>query len=140
MADQVINSGAKTLNEKWVDMGDGTHARRVAASSVNADGSQQTALPPGRAAAANSVPTVMSNEDYAAIRQTYRRAAAVGPTAGDAVIVSGVTTAGTITLTLAGGGSVTLSVPLGSSVLPFAATAAALGTAVGGTFQSLFYL
>jgi hypothetical protein len=81
----------------------------------------------------------LSNQDYDRVGQTYRRSAAVGATAGDAVLVTGVTTAGTVTLTLANGGSATLSVPLGSTVLPFAATAAALGTAVGGTFSSLFF-
>lgn len=69
----------------------------------------------------------------------YRRAAAVSAAAGDGVIVTGVTTAGTVTLTLANGGAVTVSVPLGSTILPFGVTAAALGTAVGGTFQSLFF-
>jgi hypothetical protein len=38
-------------------------------SSVNADGSAQTALPPGRAAAAASVPVVLSTEDLAALRR-----------------------------------------------------------------------
>lgn len=71
---------------------------------------------------------------------SYRRAAAVGATPGDGVLVSGVTTAGTVTLTLANGGTVTESVPLGSTRLPYGVTAAALGTAVGGTFQSLFYV
>jgi hypothetical protein len=70
----------------------------------------------------------------------YRRAAAVSATAGDGVIVTGVTTAGTVTLTLQNGGSLTVSVPLGSTILPLGVTAAALGTAVGGTFQSLFFV
>lgn len=108
-------------------------------ATVAVDPATGTATPSGRAAAANSRPVVLSNEDYARISQTYRRAAAVGATAGDAVLVTGVTTAGTVTLTLANGGTATLSVPLGSTVLPFAATAAALGTAVGGTFSSLFF-
>jgi hypothetical protein len=69
---------------------------------------------------------------------SYSRAAGVGAGGSDAILVTGVTTAGTVVLTLAGGGSVTWSVPLGSSILPFSATAAALGTAVGGTFQALF--
>lgn len=105
----------------------------------NPDGSSQSALPPGRATAANSVPVALSSEDYARLSQTYRRAAAVNAGAGDAVFVTGVTTAGTVTLTLSGGGTVTVSVPIGSSTLPFSATAAALGTAVGGTFQNLFF-
>ena len=70
----------------------------------------------------------------------YRRAAAVSATAGDGVIVTGVTTAGTVTLTLQNGGTLTVSVPLGSTILPLGVTAAALGTAVDGTFQSLFFV
>lgn len=108
-------------------------------ASVAVDPATGAAMPSGRASAASSRPVVLSNEDYARISQTYRRAAAVNATPGDAVLVTGVTTAGTVTLTLANGGTATLSVPLGSTVLPFAATAAALGTAVGGTFQSLFF-
>lgn len=113
----------------------------VVAISLDATGVPATALPAGRASSSASVPTVLSNEDKLALYRAggaYRRATAVGATAGDAVLVTGVTTAGTVTLTLAGGGSVSISVPLGSSILPFAAIAAALGTAAGGTFQSLF--
>lgn len=114
-------------------------ANPITVAQSDGSGGTATGLPPGRANAAASVPVTLSNEDYARISQTYRRAAAVGATAGDAVLVAGVTTAGTVTLTLANGGTATLSVPLGSTVLPFAATAAALGTAVGGTFSSLFF-
>ncbi|WP_376742504.1 hypothetical protein [Ensifer canadensis] len=89
---------------------------------------------------ANPVVVSQSGASQAASAGVYSRAAAVSSTAGQGVLVSGVTTAGTVTLTLANGGSVTLSVPLGSTVLPFAATAAVLGTAVGGTFQSLFFV
>lgn len=102
-------------------------------------GSAQTALAPGRAAAASSAPMVLSNEDLAVVRQTYRRVAAVGATAGDALLVTGVTAAGTVNVTLSGGGSITINVPVGSSIWPFAASAAALGNAVGGAFQSLFF-
>lgn len=89
-----------------------------------------------------SAPVVVSksiSSDLASAAGVYRRATAVSATASDGVLVSGVTTAGTITLTLAGGGSVTVNVPLGSTILPFSVTAAALGSAVGGTFQSLFF-
>lgn len=137
MADKFVNSGAASLAERWRDNGDGSFAKTVA--TVDVDPSTGTATPSGRTSAANSKPVVLSNEDYARISQTYRRAAAVGATAGDAVLVTGVTTAGTVNLTLANGGTVSVSVPIGSAVLPFAATAAALGTAVGGTFQSLFF-
>lgn len=108
----------------------------------NADGTAYVPPSPptlGRAAASASSPVALSNEDYARISQTYRRAAAVGAGGGDAVLVSGVTTAGTVSLTLVNGGTAVVSVPLGSSVLPFAATAASLGSALGGTFQNLFF-
>lgn len=70
--------------------------------------------------------------------QKYTRVAAVGAGGSDAIIVSGVTTAGTVVLTLKGGGTVTWAVALGSTILPFDATAANLGTAVGGTFQAAY--
>lgn len=102
-------------------------------------GTAQAQLAPGRGAAASSSPVVLSNEDIAAVRQTYRRSGAVGATAGDALLVTGVTTAGTINVTLAGGGSIAINVPVGSSIWPFAASGAALGSALGGTFYSLFF-
>lgn len=68
----------------------------------------------------------------------FSRSAAVNSTPGHALWVQGVSTAGTINITLAGGGTLTPTVGLGSTLLPFAVTAATLGTAVGGTFQSLF--
>lgn len=144
MADQpftggIVNAGV-ALPEKAVDMGDGTYARRVAAVSVSSAGAVQDGLPAGRAAPGASVPVAPDTVALAGINQTYTRAAAVGATAGNAVLVTGVTTAGTVTLTLSGGGTVTINAPLGSSIWPFAATAAALGTAVGGTFQSLFFV
>lgn len=117
MADTPFTGGIATnghvLPEKAVDLGDGTFARAVS--------------------------SVSSAAQAAAARQTYTRAAAVSATPGDAVLISGVTTLGTVTLTLSGGGTVVVSVPVGSTILPFAVTAAALGTALGGTFQSLFF-
>lgn len=116
----------------------GTAANPLVTSASDGSGGTATGLPPGRAAAASSVPVVLSTEDFARVSQTYRRATAVG-TAGDAVFVTGVTTAGTVTFTLVNGGSLTVSVPLGTSIFPFSITAAALGTAVGGIFQTLFF-
>lgn len=113
--------------------------RVTSAGAETGSGTVVDALPPGRATPANSVPVVLSTEDQADNKGTYRRAAAVGATAGDGLVVTGVTTAGTITLTLVNGGSLTLNVALGSTILPLGVTAAALGTAVGGSFQSLFY-
>jgi hypothetical protein len=118
--------------------GDEVGAEVVVALAVDAAGNQASGLPPGRAAASASVPTVLSNEDFARISQTYRRAAAVAAGGGDAVLVSGVTTAGPVTLTLVNGGSAVVSVPVGSTVLPFSATAAAMGS-TGGTAQNLFF-
>ncbi len=89
---------------------------------------------------ANPLVTGASAASSSASAGIYKRAAAVSATAGDGVFVTGVTTAGTVTLTLVNGGTLTVSVPLGSAVLPFSVTAAALGTAVGGTFQSLFFV
>lgn len=88
---------------------------------------------------ANPMTVSSSAASSSAAAGIYRRAAAVGATAGDGVFISGVTTAGTVTLTLQNGGTLTVSVPVGSTLLPLGVTAAALGTAVGGTFQSLFF-
>lgn len=107
-------AGTNRLPEMMVDMSDGTFARRMVSVSDAATASASAGI--------------------------YRRAAAVSATAGDGVIVTGVTTAGTVTLTLQNGGTLTVSVPLGSTILPLGVTAAALGTAVGGTFQSLFFV
>jgi hypothetical protein len=65
MADVLRANADSALRERWKDNGDGTYSRVMASAAVNADGSSQTALPPGRAAATSSVPTVASNEDFA---------------------------------------------------------------------------
>lgn len=114
MADQgfiggIVANGV-SLPEKAVDMGDGTYARVVTSSAA----------------------------DKATASGAYRRSAAVSSTPGQGVLITGVTTAGTANFTLAGGGALVVNVPLGSTILPLAITAASLGTAVGGTFQSLF--
>lgn len=132
-----IQPAGDTYN--YIQAGQQKQAELVATISVDpATGSAQTALPPGRSTPANSVPVAPDTVALAGINQTYNRATTVGSTAGNAVLVSGVTTAGTVTFTLTTG-SVTINVPLGSSIWPFGATAAALGTAVGGTFSSLFF-
>lgn len=69
---------------------------------------------------------------------SYSRAAAVGAGGSDAIVVTGVTVAGTIVITLKGGGTVTREVPVGSIELPYNATDVTAGTAVGGAFQALF--
>lgn len=114
-------------------------ANPITVAQSNGSGGTATALPPGRASAASSVPVVLSNEDFARVSQSYRRSAAVSATAGDGVIVTGVTTAGTVNFTLVNGGTLSVNVPLGTSIFPFSVTAATLGTAVGGTFASLFF-
>lgn len=134
-----LASNGHALPEMAVDAGDGTFMRKVATVAVSGSGTAVPANPNGRADQSASAPVAIDNAALAGVNQTYTRAAAVGATAGNAVLVTGVTTAGTVTLTLVGGGSVTLNVPLGSSIWPFGATAAALGTALGGTFQSLFF-
>ena len=116
MADKFLPSGAGSLPERWYEQSDGSFARAGAAK--------------------------LSAEDKLALDKAgavFRRSASVSATAGDGLLVSGVTTAGTISLTLAGGGTVTPTVGLGSTILPFSVTAATLGTVVGGTFQSLFF-
>lgn len=63
-------------------------AEVVATIGLNGDGTPQTALPPGRAAAASSVPTVMSNEDLAAVlpgKTTTNRSLATSTTAAAAM-------------------------------------------------------
>lgn len=80
----------------------------------------------------------MSTTDRNSLSGVYRRAAAVNAIAGDGLFISGVTTAGAITVTLANGGSLNVNVPIGSTLLPLSATAVNLGT-TGGTAQSLFF-
>jgi len=121
--------------------------RIVGGATNNPDGTpvggSPTFLPPGRAAATASVPVVLSNEDKLSLDKasgTYRRATAVSATAGDGLLITGVTTAGTVNITFGGGGSSVINVGLGTTQLPYGVTAATAGTAVGATFQSLFYV
>lgn len=55
-------------------------------------------------------------------------------TAGKAVLVNA-TTAGTVIVAFAGGGSATVNVALNTTILPFAATNVTFGTAVGTAFN-----
>lgn len=70
------------------------------------------------------------------IAGTYVRADALSPAGSDAVCISA-TVAGTVTLTMAAGGSVTISVPVGTTILPLSVSSAANGTATA-TYQGLF--
>lgn len=110
MADKTFSGGIPFAPETARDMGDGTYARVVA----------------------------LAASDRSAIAGVYRRSTAVGATPGDGLLISGVTTAGAVTITLAGGGSISVNVPVGSTVLPFSATAVNVGT-TGGTASSLFF-
>jgi hypothetical protein len=89
--------------------------------------------------AANPMFTSAAASSNSASAGIYRRAAAVSATAGDGVFITNVTTAGSVNLTLQNGGVLTVFVALGSTILPLGVVSASLGTAVGGTFQSLFF-
>ncbi len=117
LADQSFIGGmsnGQAIPKKARDMGDGTFAEVVA--------------------------TVPSASTQAAINQTYTRSVVGASGTGNAILVANVTTAGTVSLTLSGGGTVTINVPLGSSIWPFSTTAATLGTAVGATFNTLYFV
>lgn len=106
------------------DMGDETHAEVIAAVIYNpATGQVQVVNQNGRATAANSAPVALSAEDKAALdaaSEVYTNVAAYAgvTTAGRALLVV-CSAAGTATLTFAGGGSVTIPVEAGLSLLPF---------------------
>lgn len=115
-------------------------ANPITVAQSDGSGGTATGLPPGRATPSSSVPVAPDTVSLAGINQTFTRSVAGGSGSGNAILVSGVTTAGTVTLTLSGGGTATINAPLGSSIWPFSTTAAALGTAVGGTFTTLFFI
>lgn len=58
-----LTSGGNQANPAGAEIG--TAANPLVTSASNGSGGTATALPPGRAAAASSVPTVLSNEDFA---------------------------------------------------------------------------
>lgn len=138
MADTKISS-TNNLSEKMRDMGDGTFARVFATVGTNPDGSAQTGLPPGRAAAASSVPTVLSNEDKAALdaaNSGYSTASIYVDNTVRAAgrgILANITTAGTATLTF-GGVAIQFTFVVGPTILPLAITKTVLGTAVGSFY------
>lgn len=139
MADRQINS-TNNLLETMKDMGNGTFARLVATTSVNADGSSATALPPGRADATNSVPTVLSTQDKAALDKAnsgYETNGGVyannSARAAGRGILAVITTGGTATLTF-GGADVVFTFAVGPTILPLAITKTVLGTAVGNFY------
>ena len=113
-------------------------SRSDGAGGIVAEG---TALPPGRAAAAQSVPTVLSTEDKSALdaaNSGYSTASAytdnVVRAAGRGILAN-ITTAGTATLTF-GGANVQFTFAVGPTILPLAITKTVLGTAQG-TFYAI---
>lgn len=127
MVDTKFSGGIPGISEKAKEMADGTFARILATIVLNADGSIQAMLPPGRAAAASSAPVVLSNEDKAALDAAnggYSTAAAyvIGTTRtpGRGILAS-VTTAGSAIFTF-GGVAITVPLAVGPTILPLAVT------------------
>ncbi|MEH3108969.1 MAG: hypothetical protein PGN22_02560 [Agrobacterium cavarae] len=116
-------------------------AEMVAAAIIDpGTGTPQTALPAGRAAAANSVPVAMSNEDKAALDAAKSNYTVNGGiyTNGNARaagngILAVITTAGTATLTF-GGVDIQFTFVVGPTILPLAITKTTLGTAAGSFY------
>ena len=124
---QRVGSGALARSSQIVTIG----------GSLAADGTPAAGasfLPPGRAAATASVPTVLSNEDKASLDRAdgvYLNNAlyAGATTAGDGVAFS-ITGAGTVNFVQASG-TMTLAFPIGSYTVPYACTNVTAGTATG---------
>lgn len=140
MANKYSNSGPGSLPEKWLEQSDGSYARQVATIGLNGDGTPQTALPPGRAPAANSVPVAMSAEDKAALdaaKSNYTVNGGVYTNGNARVAGNGIlaviTTAGTATLTF-GGVDIQFTFVVGPTILPLAITKTVLGTAAGSFY------
>ena len=115
-------------------------AELVATVAVDpATGTAQTALPPGRAAAASSVPVVLSTEDKTSLdaaNSGYSTAIIyVNNTARAAGrgILANISTGGTATLTF-GGVDIAFTFAVGPTILPLAVTKTVLGTAVGSFY------
>lgn len=104
-----------------------------------ATGTAQTGLPPGRAAAAASVPVVLSTEDKTSLdaaNSGYNTASIyVNNTARAAGrgILANISTGGTATLTF-GGVDIQFTFAVGPTILPLAITKTVLGTAVGSFY------
>lgn len=116
-------------------------AEMVAAAIIDpATGTPQTALPPGRAPAVNSVPVAMSNEDKAALDAAKSNYTVNGGiytngnarAAGNGILAI-ITTAGTATLTF-GGVDIQFTFVVGPTILPLAITKTTLGTAAGSFY------
>ena len=116
-------------------------ANPLPVASYSSSGTENTALPPGRAAAASSVPVVLSTEDKAALDAAsgvYTNAVAYAgaTTAGKAIAVR-MSVAGSVTVTFSGGGTMIVDVPIGTTQLPYAATNVVVAT---GTLTTAYKL
>jgi hypothetical protein len=139
MAIENINDGGAFTNEAGQRQG----IQVVKTISMDpATGNPQTGLAAGRAPAAASVPTVLSNEDKAALDAAKSNYTVNGgaytpgtPRAAGNGILAVITTAGNATLTF-GGVGVQFTFVLGPTILPLAITNVVLGTAVG-TFYAI---
>lgn len=104
-----------------------------------ATGTPQTGLPPGRAAAASSVPVVLSNEDKTSLdaaNSGYSTASIYVDNTVRAAgrgILANISTGGTATLTF-GGVPIAFTFAVGPTILPLAVTKTVLGTAVGSFY------
>jgi hypothetical protein len=77
--------------------------------------------------------------DMEAYDDQYSRATAVSSTPGQGLLIN-TGTAGIINVTFANGGTVPITVGVGTTILPLSVTAASAGTATGATFFSLFHI
>lgn len=78
--------------------------------------------------------------DYLTGQGVYTRVGAAGSFAapyGQGVAVN-TATAGAVTFTLASGGTLVVTIPVGTTILPISISAFAAGTATGATAQALY--
>lgn len=113
----------------------------IKAISIGSDGTEQDGLPPGRAAAADSVPVALSTEDKTALDAAsgvYTNAVAyAGPTTAGRGIAVRMSVAGSVTVTMSGGGTIVVDAPIGTSIFPLAATNVVVAT---GTMTTAYKL
>lgn len=111
----------------------------VKAIGMNMDGTTQTGLPPGRAAAASSVPVALSTEDKTALDAANSGYSTASIYVNNTVraagrgILANISTGGTATLTF-GGVDIAFTFAVGPTILPLAVTKTVLGTAVGSFY------
>lgn len=103
-------------------------ANPITVSQSNGSGGTATALPPGRAAAASSVPVVLSNEDFA-------RLAAVAFGGSSASVVSVPSATAATTLKVANAARVGLTIANDSTSILYVLYGAGTPSATNYTFQ-----